>query len=155
MTQVNLTAKASAQPKITAQAAANGVNGNNTSLTLIAGDDWTFIFTVLAADGSPVDLTNATVSWTLCDENGYRVIQPSEIDVIKSSPSNIVNVEVPGEVTTRLPQNSFVQALRVIDENGLTTTPYMGVLWVTADPWAIRTSLVNWESGLVPPRSHL
>ena len=39
-------------------------------ISLVAGDDWVIEGTLLADDGSPLDLTNGTLSWRLLDSDG-------------------------------------------------------------------------------------
>jgi hypothetical protein len=150
MTTVNLIARVKSAPA--QQAAPMAAVGTNDSLSLVGGDDWIFAFTVQNADGSATDLTGATISWTLLDENGYQVVAATDSTItVTDAVNGLCQVEVAGSVTTKFPRNSFQQALRVIEASGATTTPYVGVIWVTPDPWQVRTSQVNWESGLVPP----
>ena len=54
--------------------------------TLVAGDDWHIVGTLLSKDGNPLDLTNASIAGTLLDPSGAPVAANAVISCLTRRP---------------------------------------------------------------------
>ena len=52
----------------------------HSTLSLMAGDDWVIMGTLLATDGAPVDLTNASIIWGMVGMDGHLVVLDDDPD---------------------------------------------------------------------------
>ncbi len=52
-------------------------------ISLVAGDDWVIEGTLLADDGSALDLTNGVLSWRLLDGDGNPVSVNATITIVE------------------------------------------------------------------------
>ena len=103
---------------------------------LVGGDDWALSFTVYAADGTIFDLTGATVLWTFYSARN-TLIASGEVGIsMTDAAKGECLVLVPAAVTTRIGTGVFYHALRIVC-GGLTTTPFLGNVSVTANPFTI------------------
>ena len=57
----------------------------------VAGDDWRIGGTLLDRDGNPLDLTNASIAWTLLDPSGAAVKANAIITVLDPPTAGMVS----------------------------------------------------------------
>jgi len=112
------------------------------SVGLVAGDDWEINITLLNADGTPFDLTGATVKWCLMDQTYKRVISEGDVTIsVGTDPTKgVAQVIIPSAVSSPLASGFYTDALRVVAA-GITSTLLFGQINVMADPWAAQAAL--------------
>jgi len=105
---------------------------------MFAGDDWQINATLLDQNGAPYDLSGSpTIMWTLMDTQGARVIETSEVTItVTNSAQGQCSITVPHTVTTRLPNGMFIDVLRLVISN-VVSTLCVGQILVYADPWSV------------------
>ena len=104
---------------------------------LVAGDDWQFGATMLDPNGNPLDLTGATLVWTLLDRNGLRALNPGDYVVTLAGGASVgqCSVAVPKTSSTKLAAGVYVDTWRATIA-GFTQTLLDGMFNVQADPFA-------------------
>jgi hypothetical protein len=108
------------------------------SVGLVAGDDWEINITLLNADGTPFDLTGATVKWCLMDNSYNQAITTDQVTISVANPTTgVAQVIIPAAVSSPLPSGFYTDTLRVISA-GITSTLLFGQINVMADPWAAK-----------------
>jgi hypothetical protein len=86
---------------------------NRDPAKLVAGDDWHVVGTLLDRAGNPLDLTNASIAWTLLDPSGAPVGASATITVIDPPSAGIVNIKLTGATTATLASGHYTEALRI------------------------------------------
>ena len=81
--------------------------------TLVAGDDWHIVGTLLDRAGNPVDLTYASIAWTLLDPSGAPLGASAIITVIDPPRAGIVSIKLTEATTATLAPGHYIEALRV------------------------------------------
>lgn len=109
---------------------------------MFAGDDWEVRATLLDQDGNPYNLSGTPVIlWTLLNENGVRVIQSNEVIVtVLDTAAGKCSIVVPHTITTRLPSDIYIDALR-INIGGVISTLSTGQIQVIADPFKVAVAM--------------
>jgi hypothetical protein len=105
-------------------------------LQLIAGDNWQFDATLNDADGNPLDLTNATVTWALLNFNSKPMIQSTDYTVQLGANPGECSILVAASVSTKLASGSYTDFWRVTDAAGATTL-IQGPMRIKGDPFAV------------------
>ena len=104
-------------------------------LSLFAGDDWSIVATFLDATGAPIDLTGATVLWTLLNIEGQAVLTSSQFSVTIGGATGQCTLTVPAASSTKLAGGTYSDAWRLVI-GGVATTALYGSFVVHADPFA-------------------
>jgi hypothetical protein len=105
-------------------------------MQLTAGDSWQFDATLTDADGNPLDLTNATVTWALLNFNSKPMIQPADYTVALGTNPGECSILVAGSVSTNLSSGSYTDFLRVTDASAAVATLIQGPMRIKGDPFA-------------------
>ncbi len=107
-------------------------------IEFVAGDDWDIGATLLRPDGSPYDLTNATVVWMLRGPDGAPALQADQYSINLTPPltAGQLIIAVPAAVTATLRPGRYLDALRATDSAG-TDTFWTGMILVSANPWGV------------------
>lgn len=108
-------------------------------LELFAGDDWSIVGVLLDVNGSALDLTEATLEWTLIDPTGAQVanVQGSVSITVMAPPTNgQVTIRVPAVNTEPLTAGRYHDALRVSLGNRASLY-WIGSLLVSSDPFTL------------------
>lgn len=92
---------------------------------LVVGDDWRIGGTLLDRDGNPLDLTNASITWTLLDSSGAAVKANAIITVVDPPTAGIVNIKLAAATTAALAPGHYTEALRIT--RGGTTSTFQGL----------------------------
>ena len=105
-------------------------------LSLFAGDDWSIGVTFLDAAGAPIDLTGATVKWTLLNIEGQSVLTSAQFSITVGNPTaGQCTLDVLAASSTTLAGGTYSDAWRLVI-GGLATTALYGSFIVHADPFA-------------------
>jgi hypothetical protein len=104
-------------------------------LSLFAGDDWSIVVTFLDAAGTPIDLTGATVLWTLLDGAGETALAAGKFTVAIGGAPGQCTLTVPATSTTALAGGTYNDTWRLVI-GGIASTPLYGSFIVHADPFA-------------------
>jgi hypothetical protein len=103
-------------------------------LELVAGDDWQLDATMLDPLGNPIDLSTATVQWTLLDSFGYRAVAPSDYTISLGADPGSATVKVAASHSTHIRGGGYTDFWRVTSNN-VTQTLLDGVISVYGDPF--------------------
>ncbi len=101
---------------------------------LVAGDDWQFDAMMLDPSGAPIDLSSATILWTMLDASGYRAVQPGDYEIELGSDPGSCIVKLAASRTTSMQGGEYTDYWRVT-ANNVTQTLLAGTLGVLADPF--------------------
>ena len=80
---------------------------------LVAGEGWHILGELLDRDGKPLDLTDASIAWTLLGSSGGRVEASATITVHNPPTRGIVNIELTTATTAALAPGFYTEALRI------------------------------------------
>ena len=98
----------------------------------VVGDDWRIAGTLLDRDGNPLDLTNASITWTLLDPSGAAVKANAIITVVDPPTAGIVNIKLAAATTATLAPGRYTEALRIT--RGGTTSTFQGLSIMVVAP---------------------
>ena len=107
---------------------------NHGDIELVAGDAWCIVGTLLDKGGKPLDLTNASITWTLLDPSGTPVRVRAVITVLDPPTAGIINIKLTDAVTAAVAPGRYTDALR-ITLAGKTSTFWGGVIFADANPF--------------------
>ena len=101
-----------------------------------AGDDFNIGGTLLRADGSAYDLTDATVIWMLRDPDGAPALTDGQFAINLTPPltAGQLVIAVPAAATATLRPGRYLDSLRATDSAG-TDTFWTGMILVGPNPW--------------------
>lgn len=105
-------------------------------LPLQAGDSWDIPLTVLKADGTVFDLTNAVVNWILISPDGEEVTPDSVVVATTDATAGTVLVSIPAADTSPLPGGRYFDCIRVY-AGGKAYLFLPGFILVSADPFLL------------------
>ena len=91
----------------------------------VAGDDWCIGGTLLDRDGNPLDLMNASITWTLLDPSGAPVAANAIITVLDPPTAGLVNIKLAAATTAALAPGRYTEALRITRAG--TTSTFQGL----------------------------
>ena len=98
----------------------------------MAATDWAIAGTLLDATGDPLDLSNATLTWTLIGPAGLPVLQNGDASITVTGIGTI-NIAVHHTATATLECGRYIDALQVTI--GDVVSPlWVGVILVAANP---------------------
>lgn len=102
---------------------------------LMAGDDWVIPFLLTDVSGNPLDLSAATLSWTLLDPDANIVadLNPT-VAVTAPATAGAGTITVADAVTT-LPPGRYTDCMRA-SITGIVSTLWIGQILVDANPFA-------------------
>ena len=107
-------------------------------IEVMTGDTFTIPGTLQDVDGNALDLSDATVLWTLIDPDGVPALTGDDATISISDQGTNKGqllITVPASTTTRLLPGIYTDALRVeLDE--ARTTMWLGSVYVDQDPFA-------------------
>jgi hypothetical protein len=109
---------------------------HHADLELMPGDDWVIPFVLTDVNGSPLDLTNATLQFTLLDPDGNKTIVDPLITIDEPKTKGTGAIAVNNTVTTNLSPGRYTDALRVTIADAQSTV-WLGLILVDADPFAL------------------
>ena len=109
---------------------------NRDPAKLVAGDDWHIVGTLLDRAGNPLDLTNASIAWTLLDPSGSPVGASATITVIDPPSAGIVNIKLTGATTATLAPGHYTEALRITRAGKSSAFQGLSIIVVAANPFA-------------------
>jgi hypothetical protein len=104
------------------------------NIELTGGDDWQLDATLLDPEGEPIDLSTATVVWTLTNDQGWVVLGESDFTIRLGDEIGQAVVEISAEVTSQIATGLYQDFWRVT-ANEVTQTLLYGSLVVRADPF--------------------
>jgi hypothetical protein len=105
----------------------------NQRLELVAGDDWQLDAILLDASGNPLDLTAATLEWTLIDSYGWTA--PATPTIALGAAPGECTVKIAAAESTAIKGGGYMAYWRVTI-GGLVQTPLAWPLGIHADPFA-------------------
>ena len=103
---------------------------------LVAGDDWHIVGTLLDKDGNPLDLTNASIAWTLLDWSGAPVEANTVISVLDPPTAGTVNIKLTAETTAALTPGRYTEALSITRVGTTSTFQGLSIMVVARNPFA-------------------
>jgi hypothetical protein len=106
-----------------------------------AGDDWQINATLLDVNGDPFDLSVPNeIQWALLDNRGQRVLDEDDASItITEALAGKCTIVVAAAKTAPLPTGHFSDAIRIV-QGGITSTLTQGLIYVTANPWALQAA---------------
>jgi len=107
---------------------------NHGDIEFVAGDAWHIVGTLVDRGGNPLDLTNASIAWTLLDPSGTPVRVRAVITVLDPPTAGIINIKLTAAVTAAVAPGRYTDALR-ITLAGKTSTFWGGSIFVDANPF--------------------
>jgi hypothetical protein len=102
----------------------------------VAGDDWRIGGTLLDRDGNPLDLTNASIAWTLLDPSGAPVKANAIITVLDPPTAGMVNIKLTAATTAALVPGRYTEALRITRAGTTSTFQGLSIMVVARNPFA-------------------
>jgi hypothetical protein len=90
-------------------------------IEVIAGETWDIPGTLLDVNGSPIDLTGATLEWALVDSGGNPVAIAAEVTVTNAARGAIC-ISIAGNDTAGLDPGYYNDGLRVTMPRGERST---------------------------------
>jgi hypothetical protein len=104
-------------------------------IELMPGDSWAIPGVLTDIDGDPLDLTTATLEWSLVDYNGKSVAS-ALITVDAPSTDGKLTITIPKTVTVNLNPGYYTDVLRVTVPGAGTQTVWRGTVMVAANRFA-------------------
>ena len=101
----------------------------------VAGDDWHIGGSLLDRNGDPLDLTNASIAWTLLDPNGAPVKANAIITVLDPPTAGMVNIKLTAATTGTLLPGRYTEALRITRAGTTSTLQGLSILVVARNPF--------------------
>ena len=107
----------------------------HSTLSLMAGDDWVIMGTLLATDGAPVDLTNASIIWGMVGMDGHLVVL-DDVSIERMIPMTAggVRIIVPRAKTAALSGGYYYDTLRLLINDNVNAM-WAGLIEVQSDPY--------------------
>ena len=104
-------------------------------LQFVAGDDWDIGGTLLRADGTAYDLTNAIVLWMLRDPDGVPALQDDQYTIKFSPPPTAgqLVIAITATATAAMRPGRYLDWLRATDSAD-TDTFWTGMISVSPNP---------------------
>jgi hypothetical protein len=100
------------------------------------GDDWHIDGTLLDRDGNPLDLTDASIAWTLLDPSGAPVKANAIITVLDPPIAGMINIKLTGATTAALSPGRYTETLRITRAGTTSTFQSLSIIVVAQDPFA-------------------
>jgi hypothetical protein len=103
-------------------------------IEVIAGETWDIPGTLLDANGSPIDLSGATLEWVLVDRGGNPVAIAAEVTVTDAA-AGAICISVAAEATAGLDPGYYNDGQRITMPRGERST-WNGYIQVDANRFA-------------------
>jgi hypothetical protein len=103
---------------------------------LVAGEAWHILGELLDRYGKPLDLTDASIAWTLLDSSGGQVEASAIITVLDPPTHGIVNIELTAATTAALAPGFYTEALRITRAGRTAELQGLSIIVVAASPFA-------------------
>src|SRR5262249_36934755 len=101
---------------------------------LMAATDWGIDGTLLDADGNPLDLSNATLNWTLISPSGLPVLANGDATITITDPTaGTIHISVHNAKTAQLECGRYLDALELTIGDVISAL-WTGVILVAANP---------------------
>jgi len=102
---------------------------------LMAATDWAIDGTLLDADGQPLDLSNAELTWTLIGPQGTPMLQDGDatITVVGDPTAGLVHITVHNAKTALLECGRYIDALQ-LTVGDIVSPLWLGQILVAANP---------------------
>jgi hypothetical protein len=102
---------------------------------LMAATDWGIDGTLLDADGQPLDLSNATLTWTLIGPQGTPVLRNGDatITVVGDPTAGSIHIGIHNAKTAQLECGRYIDALQLTIGDAVSPL-WTGVILVAANP---------------------
>ena len=100
----------------------------------MAATDWAIDGTLLDVNNQPLDLSNATLTWTLIGPRGLPVLQNGDASItVVDSANGIIRIDVHNSVTATLECGRYIDSLQLTIGN-IVSPLWTGVILVAANP---------------------
>jgi hypothetical protein len=120
---------------------------------LTAGDSWEFDAILNDTDGNPLDLTNATIVWSILNFNQVPALGTTDFTMQLGTGPGQCSVLVPSASSTKLATGSYTDFWRVTLD-GVTQVLIQGPMRVRGDPFVAPHSWdfkgMNVSTGIKP-----
>jgi len=101
---------------------------------LMAATDWGIDGTLLDADGNPLDLSDATLTWTLIGPQGTPVLADGDATVAVVDPTaGTIHIAVHHDKTAQLEVGRYIDALQLTVGDAVSPL-WIGQILVAANP---------------------
>jgi len=101
---------------------------------LMAATDWAIDGSLFDANGQPLDLSNATLTWTLIGPQGLPVFTTSDVSItVVDSANGIIRIDVPNTKTATLECGRYMDSLQLTIGDVISPL-WLGVILVAANP---------------------
>jgi hypothetical protein len=112
-------------------------------IDVVSGADWTIAGTLYDASGALLDVTNATLAFTLLDMNGEPVdgINANASVSKTNATQGAIQIEIPSQYTTLVP-GRYTDALQVT-EGASRDIFWIGQILVAANPFNIANNITE------------
>jgi hypothetical protein len=101
---------------------------------LMAATDWVIDGTLLDVNGQPLDLSNATLTWTLIGPDGLPVLANGDATITVVDQANgLIRIDVPNTKTLALECGGYMDALQLTIGDVISPL-WLGVILVAANP---------------------
>ena len=101
---------------------------------LMAATDWAIDGTLFDVNGQPLDLSNATLTWTLIGPQGLPVFTNTDVTItVLDSANGLIRIDVPNAKTATLEVGRYMDALQLTIGDVISPL-WLGVILVAANP---------------------
>jgi hypothetical protein len=83
------------------------------NLKFVPGEAWRIVATLLDREGKPLDLTDASIGWTLLDQRGALVSTNAIIAVLDPPTAGIVDIELTAATTRTIAPGLYTDELQI------------------------------------------
>lgn len=102
--------------------------------SLIAGEQWRIEGTLLDREGNPLNLTDASIIWTLLDESGAPVTRDAIVAVLDPPAAGIVTIELTGPATSGLAPGLYTEELQITISGRTSVVRGLSIIVVAKGP---------------------
>ena len=105
-------------------------------ISLMIGDEWLIVGTLLDEDGAPLDLQAAGTSfgWTLLGDDGNQVPGVEDAATLETEAGGVIRIVVSDSFTRKLTPARYMNSIRVW-VGGEPATHWIGLIEAEADPF--------------------
>src|SRR5262249_31377950 len=101
---------------------------------LMAATDWVIDGTLLDVTGNPLDLSNATLQWTLIGPQGTPVLQNGDATItVVDTANGLIRIDVPNAKTAPLECGRYFDGLQ-LSIGDVVSPLWIGQILVAANP---------------------
>jgi len=103
---------------------------------LFAGEEWWIVGTLLDREGSPLDLTDASIEWTLLDESGASVGASATTTVLDPPTAGIIHINLAAATTAALAPGYYTDKLQITFSDKTSVIHGLSIIVVAMHPLA-------------------